>query len=373
MLPINVKDGVVSVNVNKTLKLTPKQAANIQRMRDRGYTDAEVQTYQLSLLGLIKGRKIDICRPYVSGRDYLKLKPSGSVLTQFQNLLKNTDQTHHKPGKTALGQWTGVEIECYLPHSMFESEDDAFKSLQDALREAGVTRCSVKYDGSLDCDDGYGVEVTHLFNASQGYESLHKLCNVLDNLEAYVNDKSGLHVHLDCRHLTEKTVKVVGRRLGRALPVLKWMVDDTRHDNTYCQLAVSPLSDNASRYYAVNMTAWYRYQTVEVRLHGGTTNGRKIQNWIETLRFLSNTFNTKPLTTFQSLLDLGYPDRLAAYAEKRIRSLNPDGWVQLNPPTPVAPVPVAPPIEVYSGPDRRLNNRPVNVGTGPQVLSQVTG
>jgi Putative amidoligase enzyme len=353
MLPIKLKDGVAAININASRKLTSRQLATFQRTKDiQG--DSAADSYLYTLLGLSK-EHVSIRRPCIPSyvEDNLAMKPLGTIMSMFRELQVNDEDVMHLPSKRSPGQWVGVEIECYYPaekectddcdHNnnecmaeFYPSESEAQQTVRNALIKAGVTRSCVKDDGSLDSEDGVGIEVTLLFNAEYGYDQLEKTCQVLNDLGCFVNKQCGLHVHLDMRHLNSRRVGLIGKRLGRALPILKWIVDPSRHDNHYCKLEVGPLTRGRdNRYYAVNMQAFTQYGTIEVRMHGGSTNGRKIKNWVELLRFIASSRIPKPLTTFQDLIDLGIGETLTEYAEKRISKLNPDAWTTLIPPTPL--------------------------------------
>ena len=348
-LPIEVKDGVATINVVKSIKLTPRQNATLKHME--AYDRWAARQYLESLMGFVKSR-VNVTRLTRGYNDRLASKQPGGILKQFRSLLANDEDTKHRPTQRNIGQWVGVEIECYIP---YEDDEDGnriddtyyyYQNLRKALAKANVTRVSVKDDGSLADDDGTSVEVTMLFNTAHGFHNLEKLCGVLKSYGCYVNDKCGLHVHLDARHLKRGGVLRIGRRLGRALPILRYMVDESRtNDKSFNSLHVSPLiNDSDERYCAVNLVSYFKYRTVEVRLHGGTTNFKKIRNWIETLQFLANKKMPKELKTFQDFIDTGIPTHLVEYADKRISSLNPGAWTILTPPTPVE-VPVAPAIE----------------------------
>lgn len=348
MLPIKIKDGVASLVVNVSRKLTPRQLATLKRTQDNLGT-AAAEKYMHSLLGLTKER-VRIQKPHSFERfDVLAAKPSGMIARMFRELQECYEDTKHTPSKRSPGHWVGVEIECYYPAekscsddcdhengdcyaSFYPSEDQAHNIIRRALIEAGVTRASVKDDGSLEDEEGVGVEISLLFNAEDGFGQLQKLCTTLSKLGCFVNDKCGLHVHLDARHLKPRGAKLLARRLGRALPVLKWIVHPSRHDNYYCKMEVGPFGRNHdNRYFAVNTQAYFRYKTIEIRMHGGSTNFKKIKNWIELLRFISGTKVPKELATFQDLIDLGTPEHLVEYADQRITTLNPSAWTKLIP------------------------------------------
>lgn len=346
-LPVKIENGVASLIVNKTRKLTPRQLLNLQRTFDQ-YGETARDKYLANLLGLYK-EPLRIQRVKFSQyADKLANKPTNSVLAQFKKLLYCEDDANHRPTNWNIGKWVGVEIECFYPAQVectdeCNHDDDiccadptpsrrvAHKKLRDLIQKANIPRVSVKDDGSLEDEEGVGVEVTLLFNIEHGFGSLERLCRVLNEAGCYVNKTCGLHVHLDARHLEPKGVKLIGKRLGRALPILKWIVDPSRHDNTYCEMAVSRFSRNARRYYAINMTSFFEFKTIEVRMHGGSTNAHKIQNWIELLRFLASSRVPKQFTTFQDLIDLGTPEHLIEYADKRITKLNPNAWSELIP------------------------------------------
>lgn len=369
MVPIKLENGIASVDVSKKRTLTARQLATLDRTKV-AYGPEAAKTYLETLMGLTK-RPVNVSRPRPSrvGYDRLNKRPN-QVLDKFKLLLNCDSDIDHIPSKRNMGRWVGIEIECfysycqdcmedcnhdndecYGSHSL--DEETAHCNLRHAIRKAKIPRASVKSDGSLSSDEGIGVEITLLFNTADGFKPLERLCEVLSDHGCFVNDTCGLHVHLDVRHLKKSGAMLVGKRLGRALPVLKWMVDDTRHNNTYCKLQVGPMSrTNESRYHAINMNAYFRYNTVEVRMHGGSTNARKIKCWIELLQCLSVTKNAKELNTFQDFVDLGLPDRLVEYAEKRITRLNPYAWAKLMP---VTREPIAVELGItplLDGPDR---------------------
>lgn len=346
---LKIKNGVVELT--KTHKITPKQQARLNRL-----SGPEQNRYMLSLMGLIKSPiHIPKFKSHESS-DILGEKPKGTILSKLRRL-RNTTRDH-VPDETSLGEWIGVEIECLIPHQGHEGEncecefddegdieytcdscdsgnwtkDEAHLWLRRRIEEAKVSRVSVKHDGSVcdDDNDGHGVEVTLLFNSKHGYAELEKLCGVLRDAGCYVNKTCGLHVHLDARHLEKRQVRTIGNSIGHALPVLKWMVPESRHDNSYCELGVSRFS--GGRYFAVNLTAFEKYKTIEVRLHSGTCVFDKIKNWIDILKAVGAAKLNAPVKTFQDLMDAAnLNDTLVEYAERRIHELNPKAWVRLNP------------------------------------------
>lgn len=335
-----IKDGSLTLNTSR--KLTPKQLTNLKRLE----SEHERTRYMLTLMGIIKG-KCYIDRAKVSGRDLLASKPKDTFLKQMRRI--RDVESDHYPTDKDLGQWVGVEIECIIPHqdgdgecnndcdhengecysTPYWNEDEAHSWLRNKLERAGVNRVCIKHDGSLSDDDGHGVELTILFNSSHGFEPLIKLCKVLKDAGCYVNKTCGLHVHLDARHLTVKKVTAIGESIGNALPVLKWLVPESRHKNHYCELGVSGI--RGERYYAVNLTAFRKYKTIEIRLHSGTINAEKITNWIQLLKLLGAAKLKEKIYSFQDLVDIpGVTDTLVEYMDKRITELNPTAWPKIG-------------------------------------------
>lgn len=339
---LEIKDGRVSLN--KSRVLTPKQMSILSRFT----RDIDKTQYLMSIMGLVKQR-LSVNRLKRNGWNTLADKHPNTYADRMKSI-KNLNNGH-APSERGLGQWVGVEIECFIPHEPGDcysdcrndcpegececstghwSTDEAHSWLKTQLRDAGVHRVNVKEDGSLSDDEGHGVELTILFNSAYGFGPLERLCSALKKAGCYVNKTCGLHVHLDARNKTLKKVTACAQSLGNALPVIKWLVPETRHDNTYCKLGVSPA--RGDRYFAINLTAFRKYKTVEIRLHSGSINAEKITNWVKVLQSVANAKLKAPIKTFQELLDIpGIDDKMAEYADKRISELNPTAWMRLNP------------------------------------------
>ena len=101
-----IKDGIVSLN--KTRKLSPKQLAMLKQCQ----SDYDKQRYLMSLMGVIKGR-VSVPRIKRGYTDQLAIKQKGSIFELMQEL-RNVGKDH-VPSRKDLGQWIGVEIECFIP------------------------------------------------------------------------------------------------------------------------------------------------------------------------------------------------------------------------------------------------------------------
>lgn len=119
-------------------------------------------------------------------------------------------------------------------------------------------------------------------------EILYDVCTLLRKHEARVNKTCGLHVHLDVRaKLLNGEHQRIYERLVKAQNLLFSVVPPTRRTNHYCKKSTMSrgLSD---RYRAINRTAISKYKTIEVRLHSGSTNAKKIWLWVALLCRIAN-------------------------------------------------------------------------------------
>lgn len=318
-----------TISINKTMKLSPKQLRRLENLSEPKQKD-----YLWSILG----KKINVKhkKPADIGKyDKLAEKQPNHFKRKFEAMLDNGCDVNHSPIiRTKNSCWVGVEIECYIEHGdhscdYCNSDGDQicgycdgdgylyatdchggehrvdcdhcdgngyatcdvcggtreggyFEEIRQALRREKITNCSVRSDGSL--DDG-GLEVCLLFDASKGFEKLEKVCKILNNMRATVNEDCGLHVHIDHRNDSESKTTFIGRGMGKFLPILSKLVPESRRNTTYCRLQASA----TERYSAINMSSYRKHNTIEYRLHSGTTNAEKIKNWIELLLALEKT------------------------------------------------------------------------------------
>ena len=153
----------------------------------------------------------------------------------------------------------------------------------------------VKDDSSIqrEMNSDYAHELTILCKENDVSTIIPKICSVLNSssVGAYVNNSCGLHVHLDCRNRDHKQVYA---RLYNGLAMILGMVPKNRVDSShalrYCKINqyadYDSANNNQDRYYAINTKSYDSYSTIEVRVHSGSTNAKKIVNFIEVLTTL---------------------------------------------------------------------------------------
>lgn len=279
--------------------------------------------------------------------DKILFKKKDSILKLYESMFDSTK--NHTPNNTDLGQWLGVEIECMLPIDKFKGSDyececgcdctddetcnycnngcqceiSELNNLKDYIKKQKIKYVSVKGDGSINADESYfGAELTVLFKRNDR-SNLKKLCDVLNKLGAKVNKSCGMHVHFDQRDLLNETtytkLKHRANNVGACPPFFSTLVPASRLNNTYCKLEVSDL--NGNRYSAVNLTAYNKYKTIEVRLHSSTTDFQKITNWID-ICLIAMYQKDKATSIISRLSDFCFvfdvPEHLITYMESRI-------------------------------------------------------
>jgi hypothetical protein len=268
------------------------------------------------------------------------------------------------PLKNHLGEWIGVEIECSIPVESVidylgssrevEHNDDCYYEDDngnfelngdcDCESESGegdnkfalgeyllnnhpeLRNYNIKSDGSIRSPSGYfGVEFT-VFFTRKDRTPLKNLCKVLSSIGARVNKSCGLHIHLDQRDIINNGA-AINRRLKRfknAVNIMALLVPESRRDNSYCRVAVSTI--DGDRYCAVNATAIRKYQTIEIRLHSGTIDFNKINNWIDLNYAISRSEDlngAEICTSVDELLERAQvSDRVTMFYLKRYQQLN---------------------------------------------------
>lgn len=205
--------------------------------------------------------------------------------------------------------YLGIEIEAISPYSITEIKN-LIKGLNlqnyvdvtgDSSIETDNCNCYLddNYDGCHQCNEiNYGIEFCILVKESELTKFMHNFSIVLQMTECYVNESCGLHVHLDCRNRD-----LVGSFLNLFLKQSEMVlsIDEERIDSSYCDVMQTPLKpeqiesfiyrSNMSRYYGINIAAFNKYKTIEIRFHEGTVNTDSIINWC---RYLIGVIDNKP-------------------------------------------------------------------------------
>lgn len=159
------------------------------------------------------------------------------------------------------------------------------------------------YDGSVG-----GCEiVTNPSNGDRLFIDVKKLSKELSNKDFEVDTKCGLHVHFDARDLSESDCRKIYLTYGLFQDKLLEIVSPSRRKNNFCKklkdyeevlntsfahhIYKVPIDEDipecfiddhyyGGRYYLINFCSYFRRKTIEIRLHQGTIDFRKINAWV---------------------------------------------------------------------------------------------
>jgi len=185
-----------------------------------------------------------------------------------------------------------------------------------AITEAGV-ECVVEHynhttrshwkivsDSSLSHRSGLtGEIVSPILCGDDGVEQLRKVCDALNSIDGCtVNRTCGLHVHLDCRDMTAAEVATVFERYAEYEAQIDLIMPRSRRGQArWCRSledskgtmqsrnTKASMAHAMGRYYKVNMTNIASRGAIEFRQHSGTTDFRKIYNWLCFLQQFTET------------------------------------------------------------------------------------
>lgn len=179
-------------------------------------------------------------------------------------------------------------------------------------------------DGSIS-GRGTGHEINVLCKEATYKRTIRKVCRTLREMSAIVNRSCGLHVHLDMRHRNKE--RVFSNLVGMQGVLLK-MQPESRRRNSYCMPQAHRDYAQARRSgsrAAINPFAFERHRTIEIRLHTGTTNYKKITNWIAILLKIAGKRTiveaTDQVPEFARVLRL--PRALRTYVDQRVTLFSP--------------------------------------------------
>ncbi len=219
----------------------------------------------------------------------------------------------------------GVEIECINVNKAI---------LVERLREKGVqafvqgynhndndTYYKIVTDGSLTGRDTAEI-VSPILKGAKGLESLRIVCETLQEIGATVNRSCGLHVHIGASTFDIHRWRNLYVNYARLEPIIDGFLPKSRraNNNTFCKsISLLPMIENeilrcndtydirrvfGSRYYKVNMEAFFRHNTIEFRQHSGTIDYKKISMWLSFLQKLvtfSKNSNVENVTTIEQI------------------------------------------------------------------------
>lgn len=143
----------------------------------------------------------------------------------------------------------------------------------------------ITHDSSVKQSGKAGFElVSPKLQGENGLAQISMVCFVLSQHNVTVNKTCGLHVHHDASDYKAKHFTRLFKLYQRSEKALDGVVAHSRRNsnNRYCK-SLKGLEESVTRtdrYYKLNLKAFHRHGTVEVRHHQGTVEAVKIQNWV---------------------------------------------------------------------------------------------
>lgn len=246
-------------------------------------------------------------------------QPGSWGLKKVQELAKELYQDKGV-GSEDVGKWISVEIECILKNKEAEMRlvsflrKNGFQKFvtikQDGSIHVSETPCNCERDDDGDLISGHRPECEHIQSVGRElvlsfkygeWEFLRSICKELNKLGTKINKTCGLHVHFDCRHFSTGQTQTIGKRVAGVVPALKMILPKSRQSNRFCEQTINGF-ESGPRYSFVNLQAYSKHKTIEIRGHSGTTDPEKIINWIKILKTIMETRGAKEAATVEDLI-----------------------------------------------------------------------
>jgi len=193
-------------------------------------------------------------------------------------------------------------------------------------------------DGSIVGNDALEL-VSPILHGEAGLAELKKVCDVLVRIGAKLNRSVGCHSHSSMEDIGEDIT--IWRNLFHNYATLEPLIDgfmpaSRRGDaNTYCrsmrvagwEAKIANATDlrgmemavtRASRYFKLNVQAFWRHKTAEFRQHGGTVEYQKIANWVLFTSRLIEFSKTSRVSagTFEEMARFATPEMIAFFKSR---------------------------------------------------------
>jgi Putative amidoligase enzyme len=234
--------------------------------------------------GIIHNRMKPVFGRGESPRGYIS-KEIGAIMKFARSKDKQIVFEEKKP--QTKDNYVGVELEFFCD---LNAEDLAFKLYEYDLGKNVYLRqdASIRQEGST-----YPHEVNILAKEKDVEDVIKRVSKVLLAANAKVNKSCGMHVHLDMRN---RDHEIAFHNLVSSQNILFAMNPFSRQNGTYCKRQDTKVFKEASvnhgsrddRYYGINALAHARHNTIEIRIHSGTVQASKINNWITLLLNIIN-------------------------------------------------------------------------------------
>lgn len=256
-----------------------------------------------------KARKFDGAEYFVVGGVFDKF----SQINEIAKKTKTNDPYARKTPRRKDTNYIGVELE------FNETPGVDRDKIAAALKSAGLG----KYV-DVTTDPSCGWEVRVLLPEAHFETYLKNIMDILKNMGHKADNKCGTHVHLDMR---SRDVNQVYRNFFKTQKFLRKFLTKSRKNNRYCRVNKHDDFEDQrelgedERYYGINVQAYERHNTLEIRMHQGTLQADELIPWIKCLIKIANHKVSVPKevnTLKQARQQYQIEDTLAKTLEDRI-------------------------------------------------------
>ena len=212
----------------------------------------------------------------------------------------------------------GVEIEMLVPSGSIRRQAEAnglpiryegYNHIDNKNYFKFVSDASICGENPIEC-------VSPILSSRGGMKKLELACKTINEACAQVNRSTGLHVHIGAAGLTDEQYCNVFHNYKMLESVIDTFMARSRRDNNsqWCRslqdhefngLTKKGVAEamNQDRYHKVNPMSYDRHKTIEFRQHQGSTDFKKISNWVRFCAKLVNWSKTNRLENAVTCID----------------------------------------------------------------------
>lgn len=253
---------------------------------ETNYTEAQREAFAAEVVKHVntqraKKRQVETVKKVFDGAEYQVtagvFSKGGSIL-DIGKFTTTNDPLKAKLPRSPKLNYIGVELE-------FNTlEGHSVKTIAKKLQDEGLARyVCVGTDGSC------GFEVRVLIPDNGFDPILRKIMDTLKGMGFKTDHRCGAHVHLDMRN---RNHELAYANLYQAQLLLRRLLPRGRRDNSYCRPnqydTFKAQQSYGERFQGINVMAYQKYKTLEVRMHQGTLEADLLVPWINLLLKIVN-------------------------------------------------------------------------------------
>jgi len=232
-----------------------------------------------------------------------------------ETIVNYLEDYQNKDPKVGI-QYIGLEIECYGKMNRISLQKLFFNN--DLEKYVMIGRDPTIRPDTIPGEAVYWntYELRLLIPQKELTRVLKKFDRVFKVARLKTNETCGLHVHLDMRRRNEDECFA---KLLKFQDALYALVNKDRWNNTYCRQTDE---DDRDHHMGINMEAYDEHETIEVRIHHGTTDTRAIEQWVRLLLNVIDAKNVPQVTNKRSVLRwTGLNKRLRTYVKRNFKDV----------------------------------------------------